>query len=584
MENDNVKNNQRKEFISKDSSSIDEEVQKLFKRSGGKINQLDFQNLRNKLGNEELVEKIQRLFVEKHTEISKRAKKFAQLIREKYANSQYPFHILIEKAYKYKVKHGLTDEEFSEFQRIYENELVGLKSPEVFTHNTNLQKVLGSVNVDYQGFTGKLSDSDGRILQEILKLYNSSRALHSQVLLQSIQYEDCGFEATTGNYRKEFHNVSNHVHPVIAALFLPKIEILEQHFIHSNIAGIVKTRYNKEQFTSMADALLYDALIKDPNDMVCDSRSTILDLFNRAQLQNQLWNSILSLRNGQYYNNSFREFINAVDICKMNKYDSPDLIYGRYDGTILKRLLSAFSFRPTVVTTTPVYQIFNTNPYQQNIKPIVTYVPMINLKLPYSANDMSPIELKDSLEQTQLLLENGVVIPKHTSLIYSRGVLFFYIDRRANIIYNTQQVPSFAFTKLPTAIAGFERLNQRPVNFDTIIRIRNDEYRLRSVIVSDVNDIASEADIVIGSSTLCMLHQNYHEQRYQDEFFIYDPYVVIKPTIKDDKIERYEPIDSLYGVGNIEKNTVGFTDIARKRGIVFMYQLVVDSSSGIIKY
>ena len=41
-------------------------------------------------------------------------KKFAELIREKYGNTQYPFHILLEKAYKYKVKHGLKDEELNE--------------------------------------------------------------------------------------------------------------------------------------------------------------------------------------------------------------------------------------------------------------------------------------------------------------------------------------------------------------------------------------------------------------------------------------------------------------------------------------
>lgn len=575
-------NNEHRKESSKKDSSVDVEVQKLFKR-GGKINQQDFQILRNKYGNEDFVQQIERVFIEKYTEINKRAKKFAQLIREKYANSQYPFHILIEKAYKYKIKHGLKDEEFSEFQRIYENELVGLKSPEVFSYSTNLQNVLGNVSVDYQGFTSKLSDNDYKVLQDILKLHASSKALHSQVMLQSMQYQDCGIEATTGEYKKEFHNVANHIHPVIAALFLPKINILEQHFIHSNIAGIVKTRYNKEQFTSMADAILYDSLIKDPNDIVCDSRSTIVDLFNRAQLQNQLWNSVLSLRNGQYYNNSFREFITAVDTCRMNKYDTPDLVYGRYDGTILKRLLAAFSFRPTVVTTTPIYQIFTTNPYQQNIKPVVTYVPMINLKLPYNVNDSSPVELQDALEQTQLLLENGVVVPKHTSLIYSRDVLFFYVDRRANIIYNNQQFPSFVFNKIPTAVAGFERLNQRPVNFDPIIRIRNDEYRLRSVVVSEVNDLANERDLVIGSSALFMIHQDFTQNIFQDEFFIYDPYSVVKPALINNTVQKYNPIEMIGGVG-LSDNELGFMDIARTRGIVFMYQLVKDSSSGIIMY
>lgn len=556
--------------------NVDEEVKNLFKR--GKINQTDFQNLKNKYGDNELVDKIQDLFVEKHTNITKKAKKFAQLIRNKYGNSQYPYHTLIEKAYKYKVKHNLSEEEFSEFQRIYENELAGTKSPEVFSHSTNVQKVLGNINMNYQSFTSKLSDSDYKVLQDILKLFASSKSLHSQVLLQSMQYQDCGIEATTGEYKKDFHNVANHIHPVIAALFLPKIDILEGHFIHSNIAGIVKSRYNNEPFTSMSDALLYDALIKDPNDIVCDARSTVVDLYNRAQLQNQLWNAVLSLRNGQYYNNSFHSFINAIDTCKMNKYDSPDLVYGRHDGTILKRLLSAFSFRPTVVvsnTVTPGTPMFSINPYQQNIKPTVTYVPMINLKLPYSTNDMTPIELQESLEQTQLLLENGLVVPRHTSLIYSRGVLFFYIDRRSHIIFNEQPLPSFAFTKLPSAVAGFERLNQRPVNFDPIIRIRNDQYKLRSVVVSEVNNLQGENDLVIGSSTLCMIHQDYNENRYEEEYFIYDPYSVVKPAVVGNTIQRYNPIEIIAGVG-VADNEVGFMDIARTRGIVFMYQLTSD--------
>jgi hypothetical protein len=574
----NEKNNQRKDFTKRDSN-VDIEVQKLFKRSDGKISQQDFQNLKNKLNDDEFYEKVQRAFVEKYIEITKKAKKFAQLIREKYANTQYPFHILIEKAYKYKVKHGLNDEEFNEFQRIYENELIGLKSPEVFGYNTNLQKVLGNVSVDYQGFTSKLSDNDYKILQDILKLYSSSRALHSQVLLQSIRYEAFSIEAMTGKYNKDIHTVSNHVHPVVAALFLPKIGILEEHFIHSNIAGIIKSRYNKEQFTSIADMHLYDALIKDPNDVICDSRSTMMDLYNRAQLQTQLWNSILSFRNGQYYNISFREFINSIDICRMNKYDSPDLIYGRYDGTILKRLLSAFSFRPTIIVSTPAYNIFNTNPYQQNIKPIVTHVPMINLKLPYSIDETTPIHLNESLDQTQLIFESGVVIPKNTSLIYSRGVLFFYIDRRSNVIYNHKTI--FTFNNLPTSIAGFERLNKRNVNFEFNIKIRNDVYELRSVIISDVNNIVETKNLVIGSSTLFYKPNDFTES-INNQYYIYDPYYVINSTNSTNLTNVNSTPISVIDPSGTDNTEEGFQEIARSRGIIFMYELIKDSTNGVI--
>jgi len=579
MDNSN-KYNQRKENSGKDNVSVDVEIQKLFKRSNGKINQQDFVNLRNKYGNEELIEKIQRGFVEKYTMITKKAKKFAQLIRDKYANSSYPFHVLLEKAKKYKDKYRLSDEEFSEFQRIYENELVGLKSPDILQPNTNLQKLLGSVNVDYQGFTNALSDSDYKVLQDVLKLNATSKGLHSQVFLQSMQYQDCGLEALTGKYNRDIHSIANNVHPVIAALFLPRIDVLEQHFIHSNISNIVKTRYNKEQFTSMADVLLYDALIKDPNDVVCDTRSVMVDLYNRAQLQNQLWNNVLSLRNGQYYNASFAEFITAVDTCKMNKYDSPDLVYGRFDGTILKRLLSAFSFRPTVITVTPSFQMFNANPYQQNIKPMVTNVHMINLKLPYS-NDNEPVDLNDALQQTQLIVENGMVVPKNTSLIYSRGVLFFYVDRRTNIITNNQ-LSSFAFTKLPSAVAGFERLNDRRINFEYSFRIRQDEYKLRSVVLSETNQFAQEKNIVIGSKTAVIVPADYDAGRYTDEYILYDPYCAGSITVVNSVVQTFQPIQPIPNLG--ANDVLGFNQLASTTGIIFMYELVKDTTSGTIIY
>ena len=578
MDNLESRSNQK----NKESLSVDDEVQKLFRRNGGKINQQEFQNLRNKYGNEELVDKIQRAFIEKHNEISKRAKKFATLIREKYSNSQYPFHVLLEKAIKYKNKHGLSDDEFVEFQRIYENELVGLKSPEVFTPNTNIMKVLGNVNVNLQGFMGKLSDNDFKVLQEILKLHASSKPLHSQVLLQSMQYQDCGIEALTGGYDRNIHNASNHVHPVIAALFLPKIDILDTHFLHSNIANIVKTRYNNENFSSVADLELFYALTRDPNDIVCDVKSTLSDLHNRALLQNQLWNAVLSLRNGQYYNSSFREFISTVDVCRLNKHDTPDLVYGRYDGTILKRLLSAFSFRPTVVATMPMYQIFSTNPYQQNIKPTVTYVPMINLKLGPSINNNEPVELNDALSQQQFFLENGNIVQKHTSLIYSRGVLIFFVDRRANIINTVNTMNPVAILNFPTAVSGFERLNDREVNAKDVIALREDIYQLRSVVLSEVNTKTSESNLIVGSSAVFMIHADYAKGINFPQYFQYDPYGVVGPTVLNGTAVKNNPIVQIDGASAVTEDN--FKDMTRKRGIIFIYQLIKDSTQGKIAF
>lgn len=570
--------------------SVDEEVEKLFKKSNGKINQHEFQNLRAKYGNEELVDKIQKSFIEKYNQVTKKAKKFARLIREKYSNDQYPFHILLEKAYKYKVKHGLSEAEFTEFQRIYENELVGYKSPEIFAPNTNVTKLLGSLSTNLQGFNSKLSDSDYKILQEIIKLHATSKALHAQVVLQSMQYEDCAVEAVTGTYDRNIHNVANHVHPVIAALFIPKIDNLDKHFLHSNIANIVRTRFNNEAFTNVSDIELFWALSKDPNDIVCDNRSTLADLYTRALVQNQVWNAVLSLRNGQYYNSSFREFISTIDVCRLNKQDTPDLVYGRYDGTIIKRLLSVFSYRPTVVATMPIYTLFNTNPYQQNIKPTVTYVPMINLKLPPSLTDSEPVNLKDAVEQQQFFLENGSIVPKHTSLIYSRGVLLFFVDRRANVVNTITTFNPFSMNNLPVAASGFERLNDRDVHFETSFTIRDDVYNLRSVVLSEVNSKSSGSNMVIGSSAAILSHVDVANNRNTLEAILYDPYSVINNSITANVNQgppaiNHTPMNILNvsATNNMPDNR-NFMDMARTRGIIFMYQLVTDSTKGNVAY
>ena len=568
MDSSDVKNRNRPS----NNSSVDDEVQKLFRKNNGKISTEDFVKLRQRFNDSELVDKIQKAYVEKHLMITRKAKKFAELIRDKYSNQQYPFHILLEKARLFKVKHGLSEDEFAEFQRIYEQELVGLKSPEVILPATNMMKVLGSVSVDFQGFASKLDDTDYKHLQEILKLYASSRPLHAQVLLQSMQYSDCDFEALTGEYKPELgHRPGDSIHPVIAAMFMPKIEQLEYHFLFSNIAGIVKSRYNNERLNNRPDYELFHALTQDPNDVVCDSRSTMLDLLNRAQIQNQLWNSVLSLRNGQYYNAQFRDFVGMVDMCRLNKHDTPDLVYGRYDGTILKRLLSTFSFRPTIVATTPVYQLVNMNPYQQNVRPLVTAVPMINFRLPSSITDDSPRDLNEALEQHQFFLENGTLVPRHTSLIYSRGVLFFFVDRRANVIKFNDMQP-FSISRMPLTVSGFERINDQIVNFETSFEIRGDVYQLRSVVLAELNRNMPEKNVVVGSSAIFMIHPN--QQTVSTEFFKYDP-ISVADAYLDTATQTFKnrkPVSILHGMANVGPIGSSFIEMAQTRGIVFMYQ------------
>ena len=585
MENSDSKNNQRSR-PDRTEGSVDDEVQRLFRKGNGKISDKEFNKLRQKYDDVELVDKIQSAFVEKHSHITKRAKKFAQLIREKYSNRQYPFHVLLEKARLFKTKHGLSDDEFAEFQRIYEQELVGLGSPDVYAPATNMMKVLGSVNIDFQGFATKLDDTDYKYLQELLKLHAVSRPLHAQVVLQSMQYQDCDFEALSGTFDRRMGNrPGDHVHPVIAAMFFPKIASLESTFLQSNIAGIVKARYNSEALVTKPDYELFYALTNDPNDIICDNKSSMLDLLNRAQVQHQLWNNVLSLRNGQYYNTNFRDFISSVDMCKLNKQDNPDLVYGRYDGTVLKRLLSAFSFRPTIVSTTPVYSMVNTNPYQQNSRPMVSTISMINLRLPPSVNDDDSVSLRDAINQQQFFIENGVMVPRHTSLIYSRDVLFFYVDRRTNLL-RVNDIQPFNLTMLPVSVSGFERINTRQVMFDPTLTIRNDVYELRSVVLSELNRLTPESNSVVGSSAIFRVPANIAAGVVTDTYFQYDPIGVVNMdrTTGVNAVPVFEINGGREDAYAAEESQNNFMEMAQSRGIVFMYKLVTDSSRGEINF
>ena len=343
------------------------------------------------------------------------------------------------------------------------------------------------------------------------------------------------------------------------------------------MAGIVKSRHSEEPLMTKPDYELFYALVTDPNDVVCSTSSPMEDLLKRINVQTELWSSVLHLRNGQYYSDRFRNFINTVDMCRLNKYDNPDLVYGRYDGTVMKRLLAAFSFRPTVVATSNVVQMFSMNPYLQGVRPVVTTVPMINFRLPINLQDSGPVSLDNALSQQQFFLEGNAVVPKYTDLIYSRGVLVFYVDRRASII-RVQNQPPFNMGAFPQPLAGFERLNNKKVSFRPSIPVRGDEYQIRSVVVSEINNTIENTNaqnIVIGSSTLIYQHPNPEEERYTAKALQYDPYSVISNvnSVNPRPIKAISPTPTIGDEPN-------FFDIAEERGCIFIYELSVDTTKG----
>lgn len=560
---------------------IENEVKKLFSSDSGNITTAELYKLRQKYNNnEKLVDEIYDAYYSQLKKVTKRAKKFARIILDKYQH--LPLYKALKKSLKYKKHYNLSDAEFREFQRIFEKELVGYQErgvPSQRYERTRIGKTLGDVPLA-ETEALRVSDKELVVLQEILRLHAQTKMLHSQVMVQSITYRDCAPEALTGQLYENNNmiaNPGNHVHPIIAALFLPKIQVLDEHMLFANIANIVKCKHEKRPILTKPDYELYYDLITDPNDVVCDIGSPLVDLRNRCVLQKDIWDAVLNLRNGRYYHSNMANFLTAIDNCRINMYDTPDLVYIKDEGAILRRILSAFSFRPTIVSTMPIsHLVIENNPYSRPpVVANVTAIPMVTLRLPlHTTVNSTAVHLEDSLSQSHHYLEQNAIVPKHQAIIYSRGALFFYVPRRYQSINVARMMRPYNFSRLPMTIAGFEKLNTKIVNFEETMEIMTDTYNLRSVVVVETSPVESVTkDLIVGTTTLFMKHANMEKGELQNNYWIYDPVgsgLQLNDKTNVPPISWLEYKKSLMGSSNIES----FYDRASCRGTIFVYQKV----------
>ena len=594
--------NRRKPTETRGGNVVNNEVAKLMKENPHHISTTAMYKLRERYGDQELLDQIQDTFVERSREVRKRAKKFARLISERYSGTNYPLHILLKKALKYKKKYNLSDPEFEEFRRVFELTLTGTEEPQhvnVTVPFTNMSRALGQGLVDVEDGM-KFDNKDYQSLQQILRLYAETKSTHAQVVLQSMTYRDLAIEALSGQYDVKHHNPHCHIHPVIAALFLPKIELFENHMLRSNLAYIVKQRYEKQPILTSTDYALFYDIISDPTDVVCSNESAVKDLLNRAELQHHLYNSVLSLRNGRYYDCNYTNFMIAIDNCRRNVSDNPDLIYEGDEGTVLQRLLGAFSLRPTIVATTPIYNVMTNNPIKatHHVMPKVTSIPLITLKLPsmyaYNSNpDLAvKVELEQALNMSQFYVEDGAVVPRNQQIIYSRGVLIFFVPRRAHTLNISKLVQphSAMFHRLPRTVAGFDRLNDIKVHFNEVLGLRNQEhqYALKSVVICDINtNIANEAakegiqgpKLITGSSAIVRKLVDEDGMPSDAVNYHYNPRLAsIKEYNADTrKVEDNVPVTVIQEESG--DPTEDFVYKASTRGTIFIYEMEAGNMS-----
>lgn len=574
----------RKNSGSANADKVREEVEKLARK--GKPNAQDISDLYNRFkDNETIVDEILKQSSKRYAKVKKQAREIAQKIHRRYQEGR-PLHQILDRMMKYKSEHKWSDSEYDEFRKELQYLLTGHRALEV-DYNQNLapyrsriNRALGNPNINMrvtqEGEGLNIKESEHGVLAEILSMYEKSLTLHRTVFMHSLMYEDCALVAMTGQFKRERHIASNHIHPLLACMFLPKFDLFEIHMLYSNFGSIIKSRYEKKPIVTEPDSLLYYDITSDPNDVVCEINSPIADLKNRYKVQISLWETVLKLRGGNYYDdNPVSEFLTNLNACRNNLYDNADMAYNQDEGAILRKLLSVFSLRPTIIYTKPINSLstfvggpdgmsmqmgmqmgtgmqmgqdgmgfggqgysgvdmgLGGFPFQQNPVYTITAIPMITVHIPPYTVGAPPKDLRTL--QTIWVTENKTIIPKEQSIIYSKEVLIFYVNRRnqrINIRTFTNPIP---FSQLPLTMSTFEHLNTYPINLsDRITLARPEEtYHLRSVLAvteTSIKQGEKTSNIITGSTGLIMKHRSFVGQIFEPEYYLYDPFGASLPV------------------------------------------------------
>ena len=506
-------------------------VAELFKKGIDSITSGDLEKLRSKYGDDTAHEVVEQ-FYELKDDVKDKALGAAQYLRGKFP--QKPLHLLLSAARKYKQKFKLDDFAFEEFRRIFEAELSNqsVNMSRLITphkHSNIMEKALGPGYKDHSDGI-KVRDDEYADLQEILKIHAAMKPVHADVVIQHLQYTGTNGGnqiSIAGHFDRTKDKPENHVHPVLAAMFLPKIPLLEKHFLIANLAGIIKSRKNREPISNKPDYMLHKAIVNDPNDVVCDPNSAIRDLRFRCMLQHYLLNSVRALRNGHYFEPSNREFLATIEQCRLNNFDNPELLYGQDEAVVLSKLLGAFSFRPTVLSQRPI-ATYDPNP--KTIIPKIYTRHMLNWKL---RNPRIQGQANRNLNEVMVGLsyrrEQGHFIPYEEQVIYSNQVIIIAVSRKLMTMDLNKMLGQGSdpinLLDLPRNLTGFERINPFEVTVPNQLIAGEDSFDLASVVSAKISNIGTTEQtkgFIIGNAAWTKLPAD-------NGWVCYDPREVNKP-------------------------------------------------------
>ena len=553
-----MSSNRNRNVTSSRSGNIDNEVRQLIK--AGKPDVSILSQLRSRYGNDaKMVDAVFDGYKDRKEYIQKKALKFKTLIFERYSKYNLSFPQLVKKARKYKEKYDLHEDEFQAFLALALNEKSAYNSG--FVNNTALSKTLGHANVTQSSLSVDNNELD--VLQEILRIHGETRAYHANVTMQSMMYQTDKAAGLKGEFKADKHNPYAYVHPVVAAMFMPKIPLFDEHMLIANLANIVKLKNEGMNPQTQPEFEVYWDLINDPNDTVCDSVSAIKDLRNRIILQTRLWDSVMNLREGNVFKANMMEFLMAVDNCRNNIYDVPDLTYVKDEGAIMRRLMSAFSLRPIVVSTSPIYGVMTNVPHMASATAgQLTNVPMLNLRLPLkltATTGGTPVNLNDALSQAHWYVDGKMLVPKSQRIAFVRDVLVFNVNRRISSVQFENRGMPYNYKNMPLTMSSLQSINTETVTIPDEMKFGADgksEFVLTSVVCL-VPHTHTTGTMIKGCATF--VNTNGAEQMLSANQFVVDKTVAYYPTETSANANTIYPLNATgaTGAGKTLQNVFG---------------------------
>ena len=506
------------------------------------------------------IEKRTKEYQETLDRIIKATKRFVYLVEKKYSYLDDPE--LVKKAIKYSKKHELSNIETQILIKFV------LKKGEISLSRWPLQEIQHTEMSKFLGYSEQNdrtimpSEAEKPDFNKLIELYEHSKTIHAVVKNQLVLYQDCAPEVLLGKYDPTRHSNSFYIHPVIAALYIPKIDSLEKRTLWSNIGRMILSNtplYLGRQLSNQeiivnnerdADRELSYAIAMDPNSLPYVNNETPLsNLIKRFKIQIELWKNVHNLRQGKFFSSgeydvddSITGFLKILNSYNWAYYDSPDMYQIQDEGTVLRKFLATFSIRPTVIQlSSPTINWAGPNNFQASnylnaSKISFINTPVLNLRLPASITDpnnnllkfnsdlvqglkVSPepevksLSLSNAESQHDIFWENRTPVIKSKQVLFSNDVAFYYVNRKyqhINLLTNSVDMRYLELTN-NFNISGITQVNTTPINVvlndyqigkfnrkDRVGKDMSNNFNLRSVVV--VQSLPNQQFITTGCS------------------------------------------------------------------------------------